>query len=70
MAERSRRKKRLIKQRESLLERAKEHRIKAETEKGKKDTTKGYWLGEAERFEEQAKEKDKILEKLGKKNKK
>ena len=61
------RKKRLIKQRKSLLERAKEHRIKAETEKGKKDTTPDYWLGEAERFEEQAKEKDEVLEKLDEK---
>ena len=61
------RKKRLTKQRESLLERAKEHRLKAETEKGEKDTTSDYWLREAERFEEQAKEKDEILEKLNKK---
>ena len=58
------RKKRLIKQRESLLERAKEHRIKAETMQGKKDTTKDYWLREAERFEEQARVKDEMLEKL------
>ena len=41
------RKKRLIKQKKSLLKQAKEHRIKAETEKGNKDTTLGYWLGEA-----------------------
>lgn len=61
------REKRLIKQRESLLERAKEHRIKAETEKGSKDTTPSYWLKEAENFEKQAKEKDEILEKLQKK---
>ena len=60
------RKKRLIKQKESLLKRAKEHRIKAGTEKGNKDTTQGYWLGEAERFEEQAKEIGKMLEKLNK----
>jgi len=65
--ERKLRKKRLIKQRESLLERAKEHRIKAETEKGEKDTTPAYWLGEAERFEEQAKGKDEILKRLDKK---
>ena len=63
------REKRLIKQRESLLKRAKEHRIKAETERGNKDTTPEYWLGEAERFEEQAKEVDEILEKLGGKRK-
>jgi len=60
------REKRLIKQRESLLKRAKEHRIKAETEKGNKDTTPRYWLGEAERFEKQAKEIDKRLRKLNK----
>ncbi len=58
------RKKRLIKQIESLLERAEEHKIKAETEKGSKDTTPGYWIKEAEGFEEQAKEKEEILEKL------
>ncbi|MEK6925977.1 MAG: hypothetical protein AABW50_01725 [Nanoarchaeota archaeon] len=61
------RKKRLVKQRESLLERAKEHRLKAETEKGRKDTTPDYWLGEAERFEEQAKKKNEILKKLDRK---
>ncbi|MBI3623552.1 hypothetical protein HY212_05750 [Candidatus Pacearchaeota archaeon] len=61
------RKKRLIKQRESLLERAKEHRIKAETQRGEKDTTPTYWLGEAKRFEEQAKDKDEMLKKLDKK---
>ena len=58
------RKKRLIKKRDSLLERAKEHRIKAETEKGNKDTTPDYWTKEAEGFEEQAKHIDEILEKL------
>lgn len=63
------RKKRLTKKREGLLKRAREHRIKAETEKGSKDTTPRYWLGEAERFEEQAKEIDEILEKLGEKKK-
>ena len=61
------REKKLIKQRESLLERAKEHRIKVETEKGSKDTTPSYWLKEVENFEKQAKEKDEILEKLQKK---
>lgn len=64
------RKKRLIKRRESLLERAKEHRIKAETENGNKDTTPAYWIQEAERFEEQAKYIDEILKRLdGKKAK-
>ncbi len=47
------------------MERAKEHRIKAETEPGRKDTTPAYWLGEAERFEEQAKDVQEILDKLG-----
>ena len=61
------REKRLIKQRKSLLERAKEHRIKAETEKGSKDTTSSYWLKEAENFEKQAKEKEEIIRKLQKK---
>ncbi|MDO8622988.1 MAG: hypothetical protein Q7R52_01980 [archaeon] len=65
--EKKARKKRLTKQMKSLLERAKEHRIKAETEKGKKDTTQGYWISEAERFEEQAKEKEDILKKLDEK---
>lgn len=60
------RKKRLIKKKESLLERAKEHRIKAQTESGRKDTTPTYWLGEAERFEEQAKNVQKMLDKLSK----
>jgi len=58
------RKKRLIKKKESLLERAKEHRAKAETEPGKKDTTPSYWLGEAERFEEQAKDAQEMLDNL------
>jgi len=68
-AEKRARKKRLIKKRESLLERAKEHRIKAETEKGSKDTTIGYWIGEAERFEGQAREVEDILGKLDGKKK-
>ena len=62
--EKTSRKKRLIKQIGSLLERAEEHRIKAETEKGEKDTTTDYWLREAERFEKQAKEKEDVLKKL------
>jgi len=61
------RKKRLIKQKESLLERAQEHRIKAETFMVKKDTLPGYWLGEAERFEKQAKEREELLKKVKKK---
>jgi len=57
-------KKRLAKQIESLLKRAKEHRIKAGTQKGEKDTTPAYWTGEAERFEKHAKEKEEMLKKL------
>ena len=64
----AKREKRLEKQIESLLEQAKKHKIKAETQKGSKDTTSDYWLAEAERFEEQAKERTKILKKLKKKD--
>lgn len=63
------RKKRLIKKRESLLKRAKEHIEKAETQKGSKDTTSEYWREEARRFEEQAKEVEGVLENLGKSKK-
>ena len=58
------RKKRMIKQIGSLLERAEEHRIKAETQTGNKDTTPGYWISESERFEAQAREKEEILKRL------
>ena len=64
-AEKRARKKRLIKKKESLLKRAREHIEKAETQKGSKDTTPGYWREEAIRFEEQAKEVGEVLEKLG-----
>ena len=60
------REKRLVKKRESLLERAKEHRLKAQTEPGRKDTTREYWLGEAGRFEEQAKQAQEMIDKLDK----
>lgn len=58
--------KRLKKQEKSLLEQARKHRIKAETEIGRKDTTQGYWLEEAERFEKQAEQRAKMLKKLKK----
>ena len=58
------RKKRIIKQIESLKERAEEHRTKAETQQGNKDTTPSYWISEAERFEAQAREKEEILKRL------
>jgi hypothetical protein len=56
--------KRLEKQEKSLLEQARKHRIKAETQIGRKDTTRAYWLGEAERFEKQAKKRAEMLKKL------
>jgi len=59
----AKREKRLKKQEESLLKRAEEHRIKAETAEGEKDTIREYWLGEAERFEEQARERLELLKK-------
>ena len=61
------REKRLKKQEEGLLKQAEKHRIKAETMQGRKDTTKEYWLGEAERFEKRAKQRAEILKKLRRK---
>lgn len=63
-AEKRARKKRLIKKKESLLKRAREHIEKAETQKGNKDTTPEYWREEARRFEEQAGEVQDILDKI------
>jgi hypothetical protein len=63
----SKRTKRLEKQEQGLLEQARKHRIKAETLEGRKDTTRDYWLKEAARFEEQARERAEMLEKLRKK---
>ena len=65
----AKREKKLEKQKESLLQRAEEHRLKAEIMRGNKDTTRAYWLGEAERFEQQARERQGILEKLNRKKK-
>ena len=63
----AKREKRLEKQKESLLKRAKEHRDKAATEPGRKDTTPRYWLNEAEIYERQAEERAELLRKLKKK---
>lgn len=63
------RKKRLKKQEESLLKQAEKHRIKAETERGRKDITHEYWLSEAERFEKRAEQRAEMLRKLRKKKK-
>jgi hypothetical protein len=65
--EKRKRKKRLNKKIESLLKRAKEHRLKAKTEKASKDTTPEYWIKEAERFEDQAKNIQELLDKFQKK---
>ena len=65
----AKREKRLKRQEESLLKQAEEHRIKVETEPGKKDTTPAYWLSEAERYERQAEERAELLRKLKKKKK-
>lgn len=63
------RKKRLKKQEEGLLKQARKHIHKAETEIGRKDTTKDYWLGEAERFMKRAEQRAEIRKKLeGKKD--
>jgi hypothetical protein len=58
------REKRLEKQKEGLLKQAEKHRIKVETLKGNKDTTHDYWLKEAARFEERAKQRQALLDKL------
>lgn len=63
----SKRKKRLEKQKEGLLKQAEKHRLRAETERGRKDTTKDYWIGEVERFERRAKQRGEILRKIRKK---
>ena len=61
------RKKRLEKQKQGLLKQAEKHKLKAKTEKGRKDTTQGYWIGEIERFERRAEQRDAILKKIRKK---
>jgi len=60
----SKRVKRLEEQEKSLLKQAEKHKIKAETEVGRKDTTKDYWIGEADRFEIQARKRAEIIKKL------
>jgi len=64
------RKKRLIKQEKGLLKQAEIHRLKKETEKGRKDTTHEYWEKEIKRYERISKERAELLEKLNKKRKK
>jgi len=60
------RKKRLIKQVIGLLKQAEKHRLKIETEPGRKDTTHDYWKREIIEFEKRAKERAEKLEKLEK----
>lgn len=54
------REKRLKKQEESLLKQAEIHRIKAKIQEGRLDTTKEYWLHEAENYEKEALERRKL----------
>jgi len=63
----AKRKKRLIKQEKGLLRQAERHRLKLITEKGRKDTTHEYWRKEILKFEEQAKERAGLLQKLKRK---
>jgi hypothetical protein len=57
------REKRLKRQIEGLLKQANKHRSKIENLEGRKDTTHDYWLKEAERFEERAKQRQELLDK-------
>lgn len=61
------REKRLKKQEESLLKQAEKHMIKIKTQSGRKDTTPAYWLGEVERFKEQAKQRAEMFKKIKRK---
>lgn len=54
------REKRLKKQEESLLKQAEIHRIKSEAENGRLDTTKAYWIHEAENYEKEALDRRKL----------
>ncbi|MBI4155224.1 hypothetical protein HY498_04020 [Candidatus Woesearchaeota archaeon] len=63
----AKRKKRLIKQEKGLLRQAEKHRLKLITEKGRKDTTHEYWKKEILKFEEQVRERARLLEKLKRK---
>ena len=58
------RKKRLAKQIKGLLLQVEKHEKKAETQKGRKDTTKDYWLWEAGKLKERAREREEMLKKL------
>lgn len=58
------REKRIEKQIQSLLARAKEHMLKAELGNGRKATTREYWLKEARQFRKQANERAALLRKL------
>lgn len=58
----AKRKKRLIKQIEGLRKQVEKHKEKLESEKGRKDTTKDYWMMEIEEYEKQAVEREKLLE--------
>ena len=61
------RKKRLEKQIKSLNQRSKDHLEKIDSEGSASMVTKDYWLKESKLYEKQAKEKEEMLKKLGKK---
>ncbi len=48
----------------SLLRQAERHRLKIQTEPGRKDTTHEYWKKEILGFERRAKERTRLLNKL------
>jgi hypothetical protein len=48
------------------MKQAEKHKVKVETLEGRKDTTKAYWLKEAENFKKRAEERMEILKKIGK----
>jgi len=59
----------LLKQRESLLKIAEEHKLKAETIKTKNYAVIQYWAAEYKNFLKQAGEKENLIKKLMKKEK-
>jgi ppGpp synthetase/RelA/SpoT-type nucleotidyltranferase len=63
----AKRQKRLRKQIEGLERQAERHKVKIETEVGRKDTTHEYWEEEIERFEKRKKEREAMLKKLRRK---
>lgn len=50
------------------MRQAEEHKLKIQNLEGRKDTTHDYWLKEAKRFEERAKQRLEMLKKLKENN--